>query len=205
MSRYKAVTVGTGMILVLSACGTAASAGSAGASRSGTSGSQTPTLTRSVDYETFASVAAITKTAQLVVMGTVVGQPEPADRASQKGGDPNNDTPSVVTKVRVEKTYKGSAAKEIWVIQPDSTRIKTEPRTPLHAGQQVVLFLNDPGVTFRGLSVHATYGNDQGYVSLSGDSGRARPSTHLDPLPLPATLEELETQITAAAPSVPSR
>lgn len=199
MSRYNAVAMGTGIILVLSACGTGASTGTAGTPGSGSSGSPTPTLTRSVDYETFDSVAAITKTAQLVVMGTVVGEPEPADRASQKGGDPNNDTPSVVFKVRVEKTYKGSSAKEILVIQPDPTRIKTEPRTPLAADQQAVLFLNDPGVTFKGLSVHATYGNDQGYVSLNGDTGRARPATHLDPLPLPATLGDLETQITAAA------
>lgn len=98
-------------------------------------------------------------------------------------------------RIKVNEIDKGSAPGDILVIQPDQTRVKADERTPLTPSEEVVLFLNNPGVMFDGLPVHATYGADQGCVSLAGESGKVRPVAHLEPLPLPATLTELETQI----------
>ncbi len=197
MRRHNVAIAAAGVALALSACvsGTGDSAESRGA-HAGDSGPSIQVSTRLADYETFESVSAITRASQLVLSGTVVGDRKPADRASQTGGGaPVDDVPSVVSRVKVDKIYKGSAPSEILVIQRDPARIQAEPSTLLKAGERVVLFLNDPGIAFEGVPVHAIYGNDQGYVTVSGEGEKARPTTHLDPLPLPPTLSELEVQI----------
>ena len=198
MRNHLAAAVAAGTALALAACGSGGSVGIAGSPALYTSASSSPALAIVSDYETFASVRAISRASQLVLRGTVIDKPKPADRASQKGGEPSNDMPSVVFRIKVAEIYKGSAPEEILVIQPDQTRVTVEKRTPLTPNEEVVLFLNDPGVMFEGLPVHATYGADQGYVSLVGESGKVRPVTHLDPLPVPATLIALEAQIRSA-------
>ncbi|GMA42094.1 hypothetical protein [Mobilicoccus caccae] len=205
MSMKKTVLAGTllAAVSVVGGCGTTPEAPAVAASPPGAgnlSGSASaPMPTLSSDYPTFTSVKELAQASQLIVRGKVVSGPKKADEASQVGGNSENDIPSVVYEVAVDKVYKGDAVDRIHVIQPDQTRVTlSEKKTPLTAGRSVLLFLNDPGVTFEGLSVHSTYGNDQGYVSLTGSPTDPKPVGQQESVPLPATLAELEREISGA-------
>lgn len=156
-----------------------------------------PTRTLTVDYETFSSVSQLTERSALVIRGHVTTRT--VDLTAESTNDSQQKIPSIGREVIIDTVYKGTPARSVWVIKPDPKRVAVSEISQLVPNEDVILFLTKSYLVKDGIGVHDTMGADEGYITLAGKSGKLHPTKHLDSVPLPTTVEELEAQIRSAA------